>query len=204
MNPSYALARLWYANLLMSRRRLDEALREVYVARDLDPFSLITNTNVGWVLLFARRDEEAIDHLTRTLELDPDYQQALSRLANALVTAGRFDAALAHANRLVQLTNRSPTSLSLVAELHAKAGRRREAQELLGEVLRIAQHQYVPPGAIAGVYIRLGELDAAFKWIEKAYEERSNYIAYLAVEPGHEPLRADPRFKSLLQRAGLQ
>jgi serine/threonine-protein kinase len=204
LNPSYALARLWYANLLMSRRRLDEALREVYVARDLDPFSLITNTNVGWVLLFARRDEEAIDHLTRTLELDPDYQQALSRLANALVTAGRFDAALAHANRLVQLTNRSPTSLSLVAELHAKAGRRREAQELLGEVLRIAQHQYVPPGAIAGVYIRLGELDAAFKWIEKAYEERSNYIAYLAVEPGHEPLRADPRFKSLLQRAGLQ
>lgn len=204
LNPSYALAHLWYANLLMSRRRLDEALREVYLARDLDPFSLITNTNVGWVLLFARRDEEAIDHLTRTLELDPDYQQALSRLASALVTAGRFDAALGPANRLVQLTKRSPTSLALMAEVHAKAGRRSDAQELLSELLRIEEHQYVPPGAIAGVYIRLGDVDAAFKWIERAYGERSNYIAYLAVEPGHEPLRGDPRFTSLLQRAGLQ
>ena len=70
-------------------------------------------------------------------------------------------------------------------------------------MLRIEQNQYVPPGAIAGVYIRLEDMDGAFKYIEKAFEERSNYIAYLAVEPGHEPLRGDPRFKSLLERAGL-
>ena len=56
LNPSNALARLWYANLLMSRRRFDESLRQAYAARDLDPFSLIVNTNIGWILtIIARR-----------------------------------------------------------------------------------------------------------------------------------------------------
>jgi tetratricopeptide (TPR) repeat protein len=52
LNPSNTLARLWYANLLMSRGRFDESLRQAYAARDLDPFSLIVNTNIGWILLF--------------------------------------------------------------------------------------------------------------------------------------------------------
>ena len=201
LNPSYALARLWYANLLMSRRRLDEALREVYAARDLDPFSLITNTNVGWVLQFARRDEEAIEQLARTLELDPDYEQALMRMSGALADTGRFDAAVGYARRLVDL-RRTPSALTTLANVLATAGRRAEAHVLLRELLDMAQHEYVPPGAVAGLYLRLEEDDAAFRWLEKAYEERSNHIAYLAVEPGYDRLRGDPRFRALLARAG--
>lgn len=60
LNPSYALARIWYANLLMSRRLFDEARREVRLARELDPFSLVVNTHVGWVLHKARRHDEAV------------------------------------------------------------------------------------------------------------------------------------------------
>ena len=61
MNPSYPYAHLWYANLLMSRRRLDEALQQVKLAQELDPFSLIVNSNVAWVLTNAGRNAEAID-----------------------------------------------------------------------------------------------------------------------------------------------
>ncbi len=69
LNPSNALAHVWYANLLSSRLRLDEAVGEVGLARELDPLSLIVNTNVGWVLFMARRNDEAIAQYVRTLAL---------------------------------------------------------------------------------------------------------------------------------------
>lgn len=96
LNPNYALARLWYDNLLMSRRRFDEALREVPAARDLAPFSPVTNSNVGWVLQNAGRHAEAIAQLERTLELDPDYPQAHMRLADSLAATGQVGAASDH------------------------------------------------------------------------------------------------------------
>ena len=83
LNPSNPLARIWYSNFLCSRRRFDEAIREVLIARDLDPLSLIVSTNVGWVYYRARRNDEAIAEFERGLKLDPTYVQAHMRLAAA-------------------------------------------------------------------------------------------------------------------------
>ena len=88
MNPSFALARIWYANLLMSRKRMGEAIEQAYAARDLDPFSLVVNTNVGWVLYYAGRYSDAIAQLEQTLAIDSTYTQAHSRLIGPLVALG--------------------------------------------------------------------------------------------------------------------
>ncbi len=66
-----------------------------------------------------------------------------------------------------------------------------------------AERRYVPPATVAGVYEQLGDVDAAFAWLEEAYRERSNHMAYLAVEP-HTRLRADPRYADFLRRVGLE
>ena len=39
--------------------------------------------------------------------------------------------------------------------------------------------------------------------LEKAFQERSNYIAYLRVFPLLDPVRSDPRFADLIRRVGL-
>ena len=52
-------------------------------------------------------------------------------------------------------------------------------------------------------FIGLGNKEQAFAWLEKAYQERSNMIAYLKVLPTVDPLRSDPRFADLVQRVGL-
>lgn len=204
LNPSNSLARLWYANLLMSRRRFDEALRQGYAARDLDPFSPIVNTNIGWILTFAGRHEAAIDHLTRTVAIDPDYPQARWRLADALAVAGRYDASLIQVEEALRMTNRSASSLALLAIVHARMGRPDQAHAVLGELLARAQHEYVPPSAIAAVYGTLGEIDTALGWIERSYEEGANSVAYLTVDHWNQPLRVHPRFRSILQRTGQQ
>jgi tetratricopeptide (TPR) repeat protein len=204
LNPSYSLVRIWYANLLMSRLRMKEALEQVYAARELDPFSLIVNTNVGWVLNNAGRHDDAIAHLRQTLALDSEYVQARWRLAAALTAAGRYVEALEEGRRLVTLSDSSLPALALYANINAHAGNRDTARARLGDVLARGRHEYVPAGSIAGVFAALGDTANTFAWLEKAFAEGSNLIAYLGSDPDYVALRPDPRFQALLSRAGLK
>jgi len=85
----------------------------------------------------------------------------------------------------------------------AKSGNRDEALKILAELKKAASKGYVRPSTLAVVYIGLGDKDQVFFWLEKAYQERSNYMAWLKVFPLHDPLRSDPRFDDLLRRIGL-
>jgi eukaryotic-like serine/threonine-protein kinase len=204
LNPSYSMAHIWYANMLMSRGRMDAAIQHVTIARELDPFSLVVNTNVGWVLTSAGRYDEAIAQLRQTLSLDSSYLQARSRLADALSEAHRFDEARAEANRVVAMSNSSSGSLSLLAAIDVDAGRRPEAVALLDTLLERSRHEYVPPALIALVFKELGDTDDWILWLEKAFAEGSNAIAYLRPDYRHSQMSRDPRFQALLARAGLQ
>ncbi len=204
LNPSYPLVRIWYANLLMSRLRMKEALEQATIARDLDPFSLIVNTNLAWVLDNAGRHEDAIAQLIQTLALDSTYVQAHWRLADALTSDGRFTDALDEGNRFVTLSDSSSPALAQLAITYARAGRRHEARTLLNDLLVRSQRQYVPTALIALVFNSLGDTDNTLTWLEKAFAEHSNAIAYLAVDYQNTPLKRDPRFQTLLSRAGLK
>ena len=204
LNPSNALARLWYANLLMSRRRFDEALRQAYAARDLDPFSLIVNTNIGWILTFAGQREAAIEHLSRTIALDPTYPQARWRLADALALSGRYDEAIVQLETALPGVNRSTSTISMIGTVYARAGRRDEARAILRELLTAARHRYVPAHQVAGLYRALGDDEATLDWMERSHGEGSNAVAYMAVEPWNAGLHAHPRFQALLRRTGQQ
>jgi len=203
MNPGNPLAHIWYANLLSSRRRIPEAMRQVELARDLDPFSPVVNTNVGWTLGYAGRTDDAIAEYRNVLKTDPSYLQARWRLAGALATAGRLDEAITEQQELIRLAGDGLTGLPAMATFYARVGRVKEARSLLERLLVQAQNRYVSPGSISDIYETLGDTDAAFEWLEKAYAERSNYIAYVAVEQ-HTRLRGDPRFGALLRRVGLE
>ncbi len=52
-------------------------------------------------------------------------------------------------------------------------------------------------------YLGLGENDQAFTWLEQAYQEQSNILQFLKVHPYFDPIRADPRFRDLVRRVGL-
>jgi hypothetical protein len=87
--------------------------------------------------------------------------------------------------------------------IYGLAGRKDEATRTLNELLELNERRYVTPAALAYIYIGLGDKDRAFLWLEKAFQERSNFIAYLKVVPIADPLRSDPRFDDLLRRVGL-
>lgn len=83
------------------------------------------------------------------------------------------------------------------------ADRKADANKILNELLELNETRYVTPAAMVNVYIDIGDKNKAFEWLEKAFEERSTYVAYLKVFPIVDPLRSDPRFADLLRRVGL-
>ena len=61
---------------------------------------------------------------------------------------------------------------------------KREAQDVFKELDDLArQKRYVSSFSRVTIYIGLGEIDLAFKWLDRAYEERLWYLGLLAVDP---------------------
>jgi Flp pilus assembly protein TadD len=190
--------------MLMSKRRGREAIEQVNAARELDPFSSIINTNVGWILDEAGRHEDAIVQLRKTLALDSTYVQARMRLAGALLSAGHLDQARTETHRLLAATDSGPSVLALLALIEARGGQPDSARAILRRLEALSATRYVPPVSIAHVQIALGNFDDAMKSLEIAFDEGSNAIAYLDVADLFDPIRRDRRFERLRSRAGFE
>jgi tetratricopeptide (TPR) repeat protein len=201
LNPSYATAHQWYAIYLTSLGRLPEALQQIELAKTLDPLSLSVNSTAGWILYFAGKHEQAVQQLRKTLDMDSSFYRARWRLGIAYEAEGKYDRAIAE---LSKVTPEMDThALALLAYTQGVAGNTAEAKRLLERLLAVSRRRYVSPYSIAAVYVALGERDEAMRWLERAYENRDDWLAYVKVDPILAPLRASPRFRRLVVRVGL-
>jgi tetratricopeptide (TPR) repeat protein len=144
-----------------------------------------------------------MEQFRRVIAIDPNHYQANYSLALTYVANNKFDEAIKAAERAVDVSARAPAALGVLGLAYGVAGRKREANQILSELLQLQKQRYVTPMAISFVYIGLGKKDQAFAWLEKAYQERSNHIAFFKVNPTVDPLRSDPRFADFLRRIGL-
>ena len=203
LNPGYPFAHLLYSDYLVCRGRIEQAVAEARRAEELDPLSENMNWHVGYILYFARRYGEGIQQLQNTLELDPNYAWAHWFLGLSYIQKSMFAEAIASLEKAAVLS-KSPTHVAWLASAYAMSGNTLRARKLFRELMDLQKQRYVSPGAIAFLNITLGEKERAFEWLEKAYQERSNGMAYLGVDPFVDPLRSDPRFQDLLRRIGLE
>jgi len=204
LNPNYANAHNFYANYLMSRGRIDESIAASNRARELDPFSLAISSQRGFLLENARRYDEAIEQLRAVIAMDPNHYHAHWVLGHTYVAKGQFEEAIVAAQKAVDLSQRAPGALGMLGLAYGLGGHEAEAKKVLNELLKLSEARYVTPAALVNVYIGLGDKEQAFVWLEKAYQERSNYLAFLKVFPIVDPLRSDPRFDELTRRVGLR
>ena len=93
--------------------------------------------------------------------------------------------------------------MKMIGTTYAMSGRRDEALKMIGELREIAKGRYVSPYFTAIIYAAMGDREQTFVWLEKAMEEKNDYLAYLNVEPLFGRVRSDPRFADLVQRLGL-
>lgn len=200
LDPNYARGWQIYATNLMSLGRIEEGLRGIRKARELDPLSPRINANVGTHLYLARDYATAERESKKSMEADS--LQSLLILGSAYVQQGRFDEAI----RAFQELDRQDFNgaRAFLAHAYAVAGNRSEARRIVGELEQSGRSEFVPPTGMAMVYTALGDFDRAFSWLERGYRERAFIVPFLQADPRLDPLRRDPRFGDLLLRMGLE
>jgi tetratricopeptide (TPR) repeat protein len=201
LNPNRASAHSMYAFYLSLRGLHDEAIAEGKIARELDPLSPIINLMVAYRLVLARRYDQAIEATNKTLELDQNLPGAHVMLGSIYSAKGQYTDAIAAYQKAFNLGDHSPDMQIYWGAAYAKAGEQKKARAILQQLE--TSTEYVSPGALAALYVALGEREQAFASLERAYTMRDGQLHFLGVDLNLDPLRSDPRFTDLLRRVGL-
>jgi serine/threonine-protein kinase len=102
--------------------------------------------------------------------------------------------------RSAALSGRNPAVLGVLVRAYARAGRSTEALRVLDELTRRREAGYIPAAAFVNAYLGLGDYERALEWLDRAFDERSNFVLNLKVHPFFDPLRNDPRYAALQRR----
>jgi serine/threonine-protein kinase len=199
LNPSYATARIWYAEHLYSIGRHDVSIQQARLALELDPLSSMISTALGVSLYFAEEYDPAIQQYQRTLEIAPNFQRAIYWLGFGYIKKDMYREAIEQFKLVFYLSGDS-VDLAALGYAYAIAGRRSEAEEVLRQLEALSTQRYVSPVDMAMLHVGFDNKEQAIDYLEKAYNEHADRMSWIKVNPVFDPLRSESRFQALLQR----
>jgi TolB-like protein/Tfp pilus assembly protein PilF len=198
LNPNYATAHQWYAELLGCAGRFDESAVEYQRALKLEPLSLPINWDYGRLLYNWRRFDEALTQFKRTIDLDPGFARVRRTLVELYRLKGDHPNAIEEMARYFEVRGQ-PQLASLTRETFAKDGWNGFLRLVVADDSPLKERGW----AKAKAYVELGDKDKAFAELNSAYESHESSLCWLKVEPQLDPLRSDPRYQELLQKVGF-
>jgi TolB-like protein/Flp pilus assembly protein TadD len=202
-NPNYPTAHHWYAHYLAAMGRFDEAIAEAKQAQFLDPLSRIINTDVGTMLYWSRQHEAALEQCKKALELDPDFLATHFILGLIYEQLGDYEKAILEFEEALRLSEGNLVMRAMLAYTYAVSGKIEEGWKRLAEIKEFSKQRYASSSLLALVYTGLGEKATAFEWLEKSYEQRSHWLAFMKIWPLFDRLRSDARFDPFLKKVGF-
>jgi len=205
LNPNYANAHLWYAWYFLWIGQNNEAIKEMKKAHKLDPLSLVINSDLGLSFYFARQHNQAIEQFRKTIEIEPDYIYLHLYLGWAYIQMSMYEEALTEILKEKELLKGwNPLVETSLGVIYVQMDKREKTQEILDELIKRSELEYVSPFHIALVYFALGENDQGFEWLDIAYEKRDYWLLWIKIEPFLDNIRIDQRFKMLIKKMGFE
>lgn len=202
LDGTQTLARLYLSWLMVLQGDHAGAVIEARRAQEMEPLSPLVNAGLAHTLFFARRYDQAVTECERSLEVDPNFIFAIHMLGMCRALQSRLTEAIEIGERTVLMSDRAPFYLGVLGHYHARNGAIDNAQEILEELDRLAATRYVPPHCQVYIYAGANDLDRAFEWQAKAYDDGASPFYYFS--PLIENLHADPRHRAHLRQMGLR
>ncbi|HUF53058.1 MAG TPA: tetratricopeptide repeat protein [Dehalococcoidia bacterium] len=200
LNPNYATAHQWYAELLSFQGRHLEALAEIRIALELDPLAAIIHHQAGQTHQQARRYDEAIQEYENAIALDPWFVGPSGHFMMwAYSRQGMLEPAAEMMKRVFRGHSRGENLASQLASAAASGDTRAfRLKQLESATL------YPRPSCYTALFhAALRDNVQALQWLNKAYDQRNECILYINVDPEWDHLRSDPRFVAILRKIGL-
>lgn len=176
--------------------RWDDALGFVNASLAQDPLNASAYMVLNHIDLGRGRLEEAEAAIRRTLELNPSFTPAHYFLGCVLLVRGEPQAALAE----IQKEKQDATRLSGSAMAYFALGNKADSDVALQQLLKNGtSHPYF----IAQIYAFRGELDEAFKWLDRARTQKDPSLLLLKSQARFMKLEGDQRYKGFLRKMNL-
>ena len=199
--PSNALAHQWYAALLITLDRKQEALREVRRARELDPLSQSIRGMTVMFETYVGIRSPTSPPLPRSVVVDPNHPGTAAARSVNLARAGQCSEAGPENKRAQQLAPDENMMLISRVGVLLLCGDRSGAKSLLRQVER--RPQIDQQGVyVAEVHAKLGQTDSAFAWLGRTHWGMANRM-HLRIDRELKPLRTDPRYQELLRKQNM-
>ncbi|HTZ97909.1 MAG TPA: hypothetical protein VMB18_16015 [Terriglobales bacterium] len=204
LNSNSAQAHQWYGNLLLGPLgRHAEAIAEMQRALDLDPLSLVVNTDLGYAYFIASQDDLAYRQYQKVLAMDSTFVPVHFDLAGYYDAHGMYDKEIqewiadyslsGHANlaeSMRQLANQPQKLFGAMAQTEGTLGHSTEASDSSAAVS-------------VGAYLRLGRKQEALASLQKSYLRHDPNMVFIKVDPALASLRSEPEFQDLERKVGL-
>jgi TolB-like protein/Tfp pilus assembly protein PilF len=204
LSPASPIVRERYAfNFLMPHARHEEAVAELELALVWDPQSISLRSHLGAELLLWRRYDRALEQARQVLELEPRAYWGHALIASCYRDQRLFDRAIPAYRKALELSGNASSMLGWLGLSLALAGDAAEAHALLECLRQRATQSYVPPTSFAWIHLGLAEIDSAFEWLDRAVEDRDQFIMPIKSYWFFDSIRSDPRFAALLRKMRL-
>jgi tetratricopeptide (TPR) repeat protein len=200
LNPTDVLVHHGYADYLGIMGDLEASLQQVMLGRQYDPFGYWANQFVIGHLVMARRYEQAVEEGEQIVELFPTAIGIREYYALALWQLGRYGEAF---EQYRAGWGADAEFIQTLESVYAESGPEAALRARADQLAALSESQPVQPLAVARYYAFAGDLDPAFAWLERSFEERDPKLLHMPLDPRYDSLRSDPRYEDLLQRIGL-
>ena len=199
LNPGYATAHHWLSvDCHAVLGRMDEAFAGLETALQLDPLSAIVREGRGHLQLLARDYDAAAATYHDLISAEPDFYKGYTGLGRVWAQQGKYLDALRMLDQGRAMAGDIPNILAAMGQVYALGGEPERAREMLARLERMSLTAYVPSTAFAIVYLGLGEHERSLDWLENGLAVHDPPLTSLYAHPVYDPLRAYPRFRSLL------
>lgn len=203
LNPNYELGYKWYGYYLTAMERYDEANIILKKAGELDPLSVPISTDMGFSLYYKGDYDHAIKKLQASVQMNPKFPFAHLWLGRTYQAKKMYPEAIAEYKRALENIPDWPVGLSQIGNAYGVSGKKAEGQIILDTLNAVAKRKFVTSYGMALVYAGLDEKEKTFQWLNKAIEERSNWLVWLKTDPRWISIQTDKRFSQLVNSVGL-
>jgi len=181
LNPYNANAYIRYSAFLVAMKKYDESIALAHKAVELDPISISSMHNLGWVLLVAGRFKESEDAFSDALSLHPNWIWGYVKRGYARVNQNKCNMAEADAAKARSLIGDWGSELieSALIYIYTNCNNASKKAELTKQFFEhVNEDNYEDPWAVFNVYYLNGDLDKALDWAERSFKEKeaSSYL----------------------------
>lgn len=210
LDPNDALCRMYYAHLLMTLRKSNEADQQAKKGLELDPMKPLVLGLYGVVMLNNNDDRQgAIQAFEKALSINPNDWFSGGNLHNAKMDDayknGEYEKWIESWNKKVgSFGHWNKTGREAVLKSFHENGHIAAIEEMFRMNDKHGNDCYMSADVKAERYIKLGNIDKAMESLEKGYEIRGNFMPYISTKyPYYNQFKDNPRYVEILRKMNL-